>query len=95
MPSTLRRIRKSLWEYLVRRSGSCQLPWITLGDFNNVLHTEDRIGGMPVTLVEVCDFQVCLDQCGLAELKSSGCKYTWSDNQVHRIFSKIDWAMVG
>lgn len=34
----------------------CQQSWIVLGDFNVVLHIEDRLGGSPVTLANVMDF---------------------------------------
>jgi len=34
-------------------------PWIIIGDFNHLLNIEDRIGGQPVTLNDVEDFQRC------------------------------------
>ncbi|XP_060210999.1 uncharacterized protein LOC132638023 [Lycium barbarum] len=65
-----------------------------MGDFNSILHAEDRIGGNQVTHAEIVDFQDCLDGCGLVEMPSNGCKYTWTDKQDDRIFSKIDWVFV-
>ncbi|XP_059288638.1 uncharacterized protein LOC132041992 [Lycium ferocissimum] len=85
--------RKELWNYIMQlnlRSG----PWVVLGDFNAVLHAEDRIGGTQVTYAEIVDFQHCLDTCGLVELPTNGGKYTWTDNQDERIFSRIDWVFV-
>ncbi|XP_060217032.1 uncharacterized protein LOC132644455 [Lycium barbarum] len=70
------------------------IPWVVLGDFNAVLHAEDRIGGTPVTYAEIVDFQLCLDTCGLVELPTNGGKYTWTDNQDERIFSRIDWVFI-
>lgn len=46
-----------LWKYLKVISLGCQEPWFVLGDFNPVLKSEDRLGGNPVSLEEVCDFQ--------------------------------------
>lgn len=86
--------RKGLWDQLTAKGGSCHSPWIMLVDFNNVLHNDDRIVGSPLTCAKVCDFQQCIDACGLTELQSIGCKNTWSDNQEDRIFSKIDWTLV-
>ncbi|XP_060183270.1 uncharacterized protein LOC132613259 [Lycium barbarum] len=65
-----------------------------MGDFNSVLHVEDRIGGNQVTHTEIVDFEDCLDACGLVKMPSNGCNYTWTDKQDDRIFSKIDWVFV-
>lgn len=35
--------RRDLWNNLVRISSGCSKPWLVLGDFNSVLHLEDRI----------------------------------------------------
>ncbi|XP_059294628.1 uncharacterized protein LOC132047627 [Lycium ferocissimum] len=86
--------RKELWDHLSQLSGNHKEPWIVLGDFNVVLHREDRLGGNPVTLVEVTDFQNCIDNCGLEEIANSGSQYTWNDKQDARIFSKIDKVLV-
>ncbi|XP_019251316.1 PREDICTED: uncharacterized protein LOC109230251 [Nicotiana attenuata] len=87
--------RSELWEYLCQTAGMGHKPWITMGDFNSVLHEEDRQGGNPITLNEVIDFQSCLDVTGLTELPNSGCSYTWNDkHESGRIFSRIDWVFV-
>ncbi|XP_060195300.1 uncharacterized protein LOC132624555 [Lycium barbarum] len=86
--------RKMLWDHLSHLSVNRKESWIILGDFNAVLHRDDRLGGNPVTLAEVTDFQNCIDNCGLEEMANSGKKYTWSDKQAARIFSKIDRVLV-
>lgn len=40
--------RMMLWEKIIQTSLSCTHPLIPLGDFNNVLHAFERIGGYPV-----------------------------------------------
>lgn len=70
-------------------------PWLILGDFNSVLQADNRIGGVPVSMGEVMQFQDCIDTCELIELPCGGCRYTWNDKHGDkRIFSKIDWAFV-
>ncbi|XP_060195312.1 uncharacterized protein LOC132624568 [Lycium barbarum] len=86
--------RKMMWDHLSHLSGNRKEPWIILGDFNVVLHRDDRLGGNTVTLAEVTDFQNCIDNCGLEEMANSGNTYTWSDKQAARIFSKIDRVLV-
>ncbi|XP_019252860.1 PREDICTED: uncharacterized protein LOC109231672 [Nicotiana attenuata] len=87
--------RRELWEYLCQIAGMGHKPWITMGDFNSVLHAEDSQGVNPVTINEVIDFHSCLDVTGLTELPSSGCSYTWNDkHESGRIFSRIDWVLL-
>ncbi|KAH0780953.1 hypothetical protein KY290_000551 [Solanum tuberosum] len=70
-------------------------PWAILGDFNDVLHSEDRLGGNPVTLAEVAEFQEWLDVCVLEEMASTGSTYTWNDKWKHnRVYSKLDWVFI-
>ncbi|KAH0678961.1 hypothetical protein KY284_020046 [Solanum tuberosum] len=52
-----RKERKNLWSYLGSVSSRCNSPWLVMGDFNTVLNMDDRIGGNPVNLAEVVDFQ--------------------------------------
>ncbi|OIT18997.1 hypothetical protein A4A49_64742, partial [Nicotiana attenuata] len=81
--------RRELWEYINRGIG--KKPWLVLGDFNSILHMEDRIGGNKVTINEVKEFQECIDKVGLTEFPNNGCRHTWNDkHDGGRIFSKID-----
>lgn len=41
--------RHTLWEFLISEANTT-LPWLIVGDFNHLLHKDDRIGGVPVTL---------------------------------------------
>ncbi|XP_074318700.1 uncharacterized protein LOC141655522 [Silene latifolia] len=70
-------------------------PWIIMGDFNNVLHSDERIGS-PITQAEVQGFQECVDDCGLYDVVTSGTFFTWNNKQegVARVFSRIDRVMV-
>lgn len=44
-----------------------------------------------VILVEMVDFQECLQICMLEQMSRSGQNYTWDDKgSMNRIFSKID-----
>ncbi|KAM3200902.1 hypothetical protein P3L10_033265 [Capsicum annuum] len=44
------------------------LAWIVMGDFNEVLHIDDRIGVNPVSMAEIVEFQACVEECELVEL---------------------------
>ncbi|XP_074299876.1 uncharacterized protein LOC141631053 [Silene latifolia] len=69
--------------------------WVVMGDFNNVLAMNERIGS-EVTDVEVRDFQECVDYCGLCDIPAQGAFFTWTNK--HEIgdlkFSRIDRTLV-
>ncbi|GFZ00592.1 eukaryotic translation initiation factor 4E [Actinidia rufa] len=83
--------RRPLWDNLCKFSSSIELPWLLLGDFNNVLKGEVRANGIPVTLYEMKDFQDCCYEMGITDLRYTVLFYTWSNNSV---WSKLDRAMV-
>ncbi|CAI9089387.1 OLC1v1023953C1 [Oldenlandia corymbosa var. corymbosa] len=70
--------------------------WIAIGDFNNVMNSNERVGGNPVSLTEMQGMRRCVDLCELQDLKQQGLWFTWSNKQVggRRIYSKIDRALV-
>lgn len=48
-----------------------------MGDFNNVLNLEDRMG-CSVTLAEVVRFRQCIRDCNVHDMGMSGPFLTWS-----------------
>lgn len=61
--------RKVLWKRLRTLNNSTTDPWIVLGDFNVVLSVNDRQNGVPVHPTEIKDFQECIEELGLRQLK--------------------------
>jgi len=62
--------RRILWDDLKQIAQNMEEAWCTLGDFNVVLYTGDRIGGTEVQLYEVQSFDDCITACDLQEVKS-------------------------
>ncbi|GFY92706.1 pyruvate decarboxylase-2 [Actinidia rufa] len=83
--------RRPLWENLRRFSSSIEMPWLLLGDFNNVLKDEEKSNGLPVTQYKVRDFMDCCYDIGITDLRSTGAFFTGSNNKV---WNKLDRAMV-
>ncbi|XP_074266664.1 uncharacterized protein LOC141589943 [Silene latifolia] len=83
--------RSSLWSSLKSLAASVHGPWLVMGDFNNVLYSDERIGAK-VTDAETKEFQGCVDHCGLYDLVVQGAYYTWNNKQDGdaRVFSRID-----
>ena len=55
------------------------LPWIMMGDFNEVLMGSKKFKGRPVNIRRALKFQDCLDACGMIDMGFSGAKYIWSN----------------
>ncbi|XP_062119269.1 uncharacterized protein LOC133833020 [Humulus lupulus] len=81
--------RKRLWKEL--QDLSVMGPWIVMGDFNDILAKEERIGNR-VRYKSSTDFIECVANCQLEDVKYSGNLYTWCNKQhgEDRIYSKID-----
>lgn len=83
--------REELWSGLKCIAGSCNEPWVLLGDFNALSCSEDRIG-VPVRGHEIAPMRKCLHFCHLDDVRATGRHYTWCNKQegVHRVLSIID-----
>ncbi|CAK8564653.1 unnamed protein product [Lathyrus sativus] len=83
--------RRVLWNYIVVIYAQQQGPWVLMGDFDNVIHINDRIGGNDVTKTEYIDICSMMENVGLFEKESKGSYYTWSNNHTAgTIYSHID-----
>ncbi|XP_058741868.1 uncharacterized protein LOC131626265 [Vicia villosa] len=66
-------------------------PWCAIGDYNNVAHANDRMGGNMVVEAEYKDYNDMLGSTGLCEMDSRGSHFTWSNKQsANPIYSRID-----
>ncbi|XP_060210370.1 uncharacterized protein LOC132637275 [Lycium barbarum] len=85
--------RRPLWADLRQIYSKVIGPWIILGDFNSVLHADNRVNGAPVHHSKTADFQQCLDDIGVGQLTKRGSQYSWCNKRgaAERIYSMIDW----
>ncbi|XP_010668194.1 uncharacterized protein LOC104885189 [Beta vulgaris subsp. vulgaris] len=73
--------RSALWNDLSKCSSDVRdIPWVVMGDFNNVLNMNETIG-QPILFNEIENFKKCVENCGLADAKMTGPLYTWSNKQ--------------
>ncbi|KAK7836759.1 putative ribonuclease h protein [Quercus suber] len=95
--------RRILWANLMQVAKLHNLPWLLLGDFNEVLCGEDKFGGRGVNLKRALDFKECLDSCNLIDLRFSGPKFTWSNSRqvpdlilerIDRCFANPNWRLL-
>lgn len=68
-----------LWNNLSIVAKLHRLPWVMLGDFNEVLSSNEKFRGNLVCIRQVLRFKECLDDCGMMDLGFCGPRYTWSN----------------
>ena len=84
--------RSRIWEWVEQLMSSHSLPWIVLGDFNNVMRAEERINGRPVDMRECRDMLAACQRLGLEDAHTTNSDiFTWSDG---KIWSRIDRVLI-
>ena len=83
-------IRQTLWDSLVD-FGLQGMPYLVSGDFNAVMHVDERRGFRKLDNREMDGPIEACAILGLQDVTSTGCAFTWTNGHV---FSKIDRAMV-
>lgn len=73
--------RLLLWNNLTRVADFHSLHWIIAGDFNEVLMSEDKLGGRPVNISRAINLQECLNTCAMIDLGFSRLRFTWTNRQ--------------
>ena len=69
------------WHFLDTLSTQCNLPWVVLGDFNEILFSNEKLGGVVCEVKQIVAFRECLNRCGLVDLGFIGQKYTWCNER--------------
>lgn len=73
------RERKILWGNLESIAESVDVPWVVLGDFNEVLSESEKYGGRGVCFNRAARFNEMLNNCSLTDLGFYGPRFTWTN----------------
>ena len=76
--------RRILWSNIEKIGQLHNLPWLVIGNFNEVLGGgggEDKFGGNQINLNRALEFKECLDSCNVVDLGFAGPKYTWTNKR--------------
>ncbi|XP_074362148.1 uncharacterized protein LOC141702349, partial [Apium graveolens] len=65
------------WRY----TGRSDLPWCIIGDFNDLLFTDEKQGGRPHPSNLLYGFGETIRECNLVDLGYVGGKYTWDKSR--------------
>ncbi|XP_058726600.1 uncharacterized protein LOC131597960 [Vicia villosa] len=86
--------RKNLWNDIQSLGDRINMPWIIIGDYNNVLKVNDRMGGNEVQEYEYRDLENMMEAIGVYEHETQGPHFTWSNKHSQNlIHSRIDRAL--
>lgn len=71
-------------------------PWLIVGDFNCIRHDGELMGSQLRPIITMEEFNICINNCGLVDLKSFWGDMTLTNGQSggHRKWVKLDWALV-
>lgn len=72
--------RDITWKLLRILNQQTSLPWLCMGDFNEILFSHEKKGGAPRSQAQMDKFRWAIEECGLRDLGFSGDKFTWRNN---------------
>jgi hypothetical protein len=88
--------RKESWDLLRYLSTFQPIPWMCIGDFNEIVDHLEKKGITTRPRWQMEDFQRVLEDARLHDIGSQGPKYTWNNGRTGRDFTveRLDRAMV-
>lgn len=86
---------RSLWNVLGEFQLNRDLPWCSIGDYNEMLVHTDKCGVRPFEHGRAALFRDFLNSTGLMELNLKGCRFTWASNSRNGVIvrEKLDCAL--
>ena len=83
--------REEAWNMLRLLQSKPHLPWCCMGDFNELLHTEEKKGGRLRPNAQMQAFREALDFCGFIDLGFTGPEFTWHGRRhEYMIWERLD-----
>ncbi|KAF7114851.1 hypothetical protein RHSIM_RhsimUnG0075100 [Rhododendron simsii] len=73
--------KELVWNMIRGIAYSENVPWMCIGDFNQVLSVEDKRGGNIPKLGRIRVFREMLEDCGLTDLECKGPRFMWRNNR--------------
>lgn len=91
--------KQYLWERLSRIGTNRRDNWCMFGDFNDILHNGDKIGGSDRSDSVYGHFNDMIQTCEMVELPSTGNSFTWAgkkydlwiQSKLDRCFANKEW----
>nr|XP_023891885.1 uncharacterized protein LOC112003894 [Quercus suber]XP_023929367.1 uncharacterized protein LOC112040706 [Quercus suber] len=81
--------REHSWALLKHLCLQMDLPWLCVGDFNEIIKAREKMGGAPRRERQMVEFRGALDFCGFKDLGFVGSPFTWCNNQFDGVVTWI------
>ncbi|XP_019183645.1 PREDICTED: uncharacterized protein LOC109178466 [Ipomoea nil] len=88
--------REETWDLLGTLKTRSLLPWVVIGDFNNLLYQHEKKGGNPYPNSLLRGFGDAVDDCGLMQMPMRGHQFTWQKGKgtPNWIEKRLDKALI-
>ncbi|TXG56498.1 hypothetical protein EZV62_017811 [Acer yangbiense] len=73
--------RAASWELLMRLRRVDNLPWDCGGDFNEILRSKEKQGGIYRQVLGMANFRMTIDDCDLIDVGFTNPKLTWNNRR--------------
>jgi hypothetical protein len=73
-------LRENTWKLMRTLKHQSDKPWMCVGDFNEILHSWEKEGGVPKPQGQMDNFKKALEVCALDDLGYVGDTFTWRNN---------------
>ncbi|WMV38309.1 hypothetical protein MTR67_031694 [Solanum verrucosum] len=87
-----------LWVDLKSLAANVQGPMLCMGDYNAIFQADDRPQGSSIQDIEVRDFNECLIDIGIHDVKTTGGSYTWTNGhtciRIDKGIVNVGWMML-
>ncbi|XP_031131674.1 uncharacterized protein LOC116033058 [Ipomoea triloba] len=93
--------RKDSWDLLRSLAPRSPLPWVVLGDFNDLLYQTEKRGGNPHPENLLHGFGEAVEECCLAQLPMRGYQFTWErgkgtthwmEERLDKVLASDEWS---
>ena len=91
------------WCLLKHHHSRFSVPWLCCGDFNEILHSGEKQGGLPKPIQPMQEFFIALLICGLVDWGFQGNIYTWNNGclgyafvqeRLDRAYASLKWRVL-
>ncbi|KAK6161333.1 hypothetical protein DH2020_004714 [Rehmannia glutinosa] len=76
-------LRRNFWNFFKSIKSDARIPWISFGDFNEVMTQAKFCGRGPRAEWQIHHFREALSHCGLSNMGYKGSRFTWQHLSVY------------
>ncbi|XP_073360443.1 uncharacterized protein [Aegilops tauschii subsp. strangulata] len=84
-----RSLRYKTWDTMKILRGESSLPWVCIGDFNEILRPEEQFGPNERDAAQIAGFREAVDVCELADLGYKGLDWTFEKRIVGGDYCRV------